>query len=117
MTADRPAPNLMRKVLTIAAIISIAAMVTQPISAEGRTHRIEMKGVAFAPAQITVRVGDTLEWSNGDIAAHTATSKEGGFDVNVPPGRKGSSVVQRPGRFGYLCRYHPNMTGEIVVEP
>lgn len=62
-------------------------------------------------------MGDTLEWENGDIVAHTATSKEGGFDVNVLPGRKGSTVVKGPGTFSYICRYHPNMKGEIVVTP
>jgi len=24
-------------------------------------------------------------------------------------------VMKAPGRFGYICRYHPNMTGEIIV--
>ena len=100
-----------------AAAMSIAAMLSQPASAQGQTHRIEMKAVAFAPAQLAVRVGDTLEWDNGDIVDHTATSKDGGFDVNVLPGHKGSAMVNRPGSFGYICRYHPNMTGQIVVAP
>ncbi len=76
-----------------------------------------MKDVAFAPTQIEVRVGDTLEWENSDFAAHTATSKEAGFDINVPPDAKGSTVVERLGTFSYLCRYHPNMTGQVVVTP
>jgi hypothetical protein len=25
-------------------------------------------------------------------------------------------VMRAPGRFGYICRYHPNMTGEIIVQ-
>jgi plastocyanin len=110
-STEKPA----RPALAFAAIASIAAMLTQPASAE--THRVDMKGVAFTPAQITVRVGDTLEWSNGDIAAHTATSKEGGFDVNVPPGRMGSTVVDQGGSLAYTCRYHPNMKVQIVVRP
>ena len=103
--------------LTIAAVTLTGAMVSQPASAEGQTHRIEMKSVAFVPAQTEIRVGDTLEWDNNDIVAHTATSQEGGFDVNVLPGQKGSTVVKRPGRLSYICRYHPNMTGQIVVTP
>ncbi len=73
-----------------AAAMSIAAMLSQPASAQGQTHRIEMKTVAFAPAQIAVRVGDTLEWENNDFVAHTATSKDGGFEVDVLPGQKGA---------------------------
>lgn len=76
-----------------------------------------MKDVAFTPAQIAVHVGDTVAWNNADIVAHTATSEEGGFDADVPPGGKRSVVMTRPGKFGYLCRYHPNMEGRIVVRP
>lgn len=49
--------------------------------------------------------------------AHPATSEAGEFDVDVPPGGKASAVVTRPGTFAYICRYHPNTTGRIVVEP
>jgi plastocyanin len=87
--------------------------------AAGQTHRVEMKGIAFAPAQIKVRVGDTVEWRNNDIVAHTATAKEAGFafDVNLSPGSIGRVGMNQPGTFGYVCRFHPNMKGEIVVEP
>jgi plastocyanin len=105
-----------RKALAAAAAL-MAAMPAFPVGAEGRAHRVEMRDVAFAPARITVRAGDSVAWRNGDIVAHTATSEEGGFDVDVPPGGDGSAVMVRPGRFAYTCRYHPNMAGQIVVEP
>ena len=95
----------------------IAAAPAPFVLAEGRAQRVEMRDVAFAPAQLSVRAGDSVAWRNGDIVAHTATSEEDGFDVDVPPGGEGSAVMARPGTFGYTCRYHPNMTGRIVVEP
>ena len=104
-----------RKIFAAAAIASVAATLAQSALAEGQAHRIAMKDVAFAPARVTVRVGDSVAWDNGDIVAHTATSEEGGFDVDVPSGRKGSAVLTRPGTFSYICRYHPNMTGQLVV--
>ena len=107
--------NLARKLLVAAAVAAVAS--AQPVAAQGQTHLIKMERVAFAPAEITVAVGDTLEWDNSDIVAHTATSKEAGFDVNVPPSRKGSTVVKAAGTFSYICRYHPNMKGQIVVAP
>ena len=107
----------MRQLLLLAAITSIAATLTQSVAAQGQTHRVKMERVTFEPAGVRVRVGDTLEWDNSDFVAHTATSKEAGFDVNVLPGRKGSAVVKAAGTFSYLCRYHPNMKGQIVVEP
>ena len=105
------------KLLAIAAIAWVAAAPAQPVAAQGQTHRIKMERVTFAPAEVTVRVGDTLEWDNSDIVAHTATSKEAGFDVNVPTKRNGSAVVKAAGTFDYICRYHPNMKGRIVVQP
>ncbi len=105
------------KLLAMAVIALITATLTQPVAAQGQTHRIDMKSVDFVPAQVTVRVGDTLEWDNSDIVAHTATSREAGFDVNIVPKRKGSTVVKAAGTFNYICRYHPNMKGQIVVRP
>ena len=112
-----PGACAVRKLLVVAAIVSTAATPAQPVAAEGQTHRIKMERVSFAPAEITVRVGDTLEWDNSDIVAHTATSKEAGFDVNVPTKRNGSAVIKAAGTIDYICRYHPNMKGRIVVEP
>ncbi len=109
--------RLARKLVPATAIALLAATGPEPSFAEGQTHRIDMKSVAFVPAQVSVRVGDTIEWENSDIVAHTATSKDGGFDVNVLPHRKGSTIVKRAGTFSYICRYHPNMKGEVVVQP
>jgi plastocyanin len=80
-------------------------------------HRVAMKGVDFAPKQITVWVGDTVEWVNEDIVAHTATAKDRAWDVNVLPKRSGRMMMKTAGTVSYLCRYHPNMRGEIVVVP
>lgn len=107
----------MRHVPAAATAGLAAAMLIQAAAAEGRVHQIEMKGMAFAPAQVTVRTGDIVEWANGDIVAHTATSNDGGFDINVLSGQRGSAVMTQPGTFSYICRYHPNMKGQVVVEP
>jgi plastocyanin len=79
-----------RRLLAVGAAL---AMVTaaQPLRAEGRTHRIEMRDVTFVPAQVTVRAGDRVAWDNADIVAHTATSEEGGV---------GSTSTSSPGARG-----------------
>ena len=117
MTPGRRARTCTRRVPAAAAVALTAAALAQYAWAEGQAHRVEMKDVAFAPAQVSVRAGSTVAWDNADIVAHTATSEGGGFDVNLPPGGKGSTVLARPGAFSFACRCHPNMTGRIVVEP
>jgi plastocyanin len=107
-----------RLAVTAVAPLAILALAPAPLArAAGQTHRIDMKGVAYVPAQIKVHVGDTVEWRNSDMVAHTATGKEAGFEVDLSPGSVGRVGMNRAGTFGYICRYHPNMKGEIVVEP
>jgi hypothetical protein len=60
-------------------------------------------------------VGDVVEWRNRDIVDHTATGKDGSFDVAIEAGGNGKLVMQKPGEIEYFCRYHPNMTGKINV--
>jgi len=86
-------------------------------SAPENVHRIVMKAADYNPQQIRAHVGDVVEWENQDIVAHTATAADKTWDVNLMPGRSGRIVMQRPGTTNYICRYHPNMKGEILVEP
>jgi plastocyanin len=102
--------------LTILAAVALE-MLGSPASPAGTTQSILMTGIAFAPKQVTVHVGDTLDWANQDIVAHTATAKDKSWDVNVLPGKNGRMVMKAAGTFDYICRYHPNMTGEVIVEP
>ncbi|WP_201842119.1 cupredoxin domain-containing protein [Microvirga zambiensis] len=102
----------------LAILVAVAlAVLAGPASKAGTTQSVLMKGVAFEPRQITVHVGDTLDWANQDIVAHTATARDKSWDVNVLPGKDGHMVMKAVGRFDYICRYHPNMTGEVIVEP
>jgi plastocyanin len=105
----------MRRLMMAAAVA--LGMPGSPASPASTTQPVAMKGVAFDPKQVTVHVGDTLEWANQDIVAHTATARDKSWDVNVLPGKTGRMVMKVPGRFDYICRYHPNMTGAIIVEP
>jgi plastocyanin len=102
--------------LIILAVVALG-LPGSPASLAGTTQAILMKGIAFEPNQVTVHVGNTLEWANQDIVAHTATARDKSWDVNVLPGKNGRMVMKAPGRFDYICRYHPNMTGEVIVEP
>ncbi|MGD9768646.1 MAG: cupredoxin domain-containing protein [Pseudolabrys sp.] len=79
------------------------------------TIAITMDKVAFAPTAVSARVGDTIEWRNADIVAHTATARDKSFDVNVLPNKTGKLVLKKAGQFDYYCRYHPTMTGTITV--
>ena len=57
------------------------------------------------PKQVTVHVGDSLEWA--DMVPHRDRQDELGRERAA---RSGRMVMKAPS-------YHPNMTGEIIVEP
>jgi plastocyanin len=98
-----------------ALLLGIIAQIGNVASAA--TIRIEVKGLAFAPAEVTAHIGDTIEWMNDDFVVHTATARDGQWDVKLPPHVSGRTVIRSPGKVEYYCRYHPNMKATITVEP
>src|SRR6185312_16683764 len=57
--------------------------------------QIVMKGIAFHPLEQTVHPGDTVEWKNEDIVAHTVTADDGSFDSGlIQPGSSWKMTVK-----------------------
>ncbi|PSC02474.1 hypothetical protein SLNSH_23840 [Alsobacter soli] len=106
-----------RRLAAGVALAAGAACAGAALGAADPLHRVEIKDVGFAPPVIRVRVGEAVEWTNNDPVAHTATASDGSWEVDLQPGESGRREMQKAGTFGYLCRYHPNMTGTIVVAP
>jgi len=48
--------------------------------------------------QITAHAGDTIEWVNNDFVAHTATARDGAWDVMPPPSRTSLSKPKNGAR-------------------
>ena len=71
----------------------------------------------ISPAETSSKVGDTIECINKDFFAHTATARNGDWDVNLPPKKNGSLILKKAGTVEYFCRFHPNMKASLVVEP
>jgi len=85
--------------------------------ARAETIHVTMEQIAYSPAQASAHVGDTIEWDNKDIVVHTATARNGAWDVQIAPNGKNSIVLKSPGTVDYYCRFHPNMIGQITVKP
>jgi plastocyanin len=72
---------------------------------------------AYKPNPITVAVGTTVSWTNGDAIAHTVTSDGGVFNSNtLGPGASFSYMFSTAGTFPYHCTIHPGMVGSVVVQ-
>ena len=84
-------------------------------SARAEVIEIKAEKLAFAPAQIAAHVGDTIVWVNADFVAHTATARNGAWDMMMPPNTKKELVLKSAGTVDYYCKFHPNMIGKITV--
>jgi plastocyanin len=87
------------------------------IPAQAATIQITMENLVIAPAEVSAKVGDTIEWINKDVFAHTATARNGDFDVTMPPKKTVTSVLKKAGAIEYYCRYHPNMKAVLTIAP
>jgi plastocyanin len=113
----------MRRLVSGALVVAAGLGLTGGVSAAaGRGHPakvqvIVIKSLAFRPAAADLQVGQAVEWDNEDIFQHSATAKDGSFNVELPPHSKKRIVLRRAGRVAYYCRYHPGMTGVLQVRP
>ena len=95
----------------------MAALALSSTASAGETIRITVDKLKFDPAEISAHVGDTVEWVSSDFVAHTATAKSKDWDVAIPAKGVGRVTLAHAGEVDYFCRFHPNMTGRIVVAP
>ena len=81
------------------------------------THTVTIEAVAFTPASITVKAGDSIVWVNKDPFPHSVAARTGGFDSQpIQPDRSWTLTPSAPGELTYICTLHPNMKGTIRVE-
>jgi plastocyanin len=79
--------------------------------------RVTIRNFAFNPANLTVKVGTAVIFTNEDSVDHTVTSDTNVFDTGrIPPGQFAVLWFRTAGNFPYHCTPHPNMQGTITVQ-
>ena len=101
----------------LASIALAVVLLSIVVPARAATIEITMENLVIAPSEVSAKVGDTITWINKDVFAHTATAKNGDFDVTLPPKKSATSVLKKAGTLEYYCRYHPNMKATLKVAP
>src|SRR6195952_722468 len=104
---------LPRRYLPVVTALTLA----MSVSAHAATIQITMENLVFSPAEATAKVGDTIEWINKDILAHTATARNGEWDVMLPAKKTGTLILKKAGTVDYYCRFHPNRKTTIIIAP
>lgn len=90
------------------------------------THIVSMNDAVFIPQELSIVVGDTVEWV-ADEGGHAIVEDEELFDSTaladtVPLGESFSYTFTEPGVYLYHCPYHGSqdrggMSGFVVVSP
>jgi len=105
--------------LAIALLLGLAAP-AQATAARAQGQHVTIEQYAYSPATLTVRVGDTVTWTNHDQAAHdvVTTSAPAAFQSPLlATGQSWSQTFTVPGTYDYYCSVHPDMRGQVIVLP
>ncbi len=113
-------------------VVSVPAMTDMPAAPANTSATVEVvdntlnskveisiKGFAFDPSNITIKVGTEVTWTNFDSAPHNVTSNPG-TELSSPTLNKGDSwsyIFTTAGTYPYFCSIHPSMTASITVVP
>lgn len=101
---------------------------TPPATAPaGDGPTVSIEDFAFAPATLTVKVGETVTWTNTGGSPHTVTSAGGDGPLRsalLKPGERFAHAFTEPGTYEYRCVPHSaqgkdgkwtGMVGTVVV--
>jgi plastocyanin len=104
---------------TTAFVLTLAfmALALGAMPARAVDQSVNISGLAFAPASVSVNVGDTVTWTNNDAGIpHTVSANNGAFDSGqLSTGQTFSQTFNTAGTVAYHCNVHPQMTGTVVV--
>lgn len=79
---------------------------------------VVIKGIAYNPATLQVRVGQDVTWRFEDNGVnHTVTADDGSFTSGRRTEGEFRRSFDRPGEYAYHCEVHTRMKGKVVVGP
>ncbi|MEP6976697.1 MAG: cupredoxin domain-containing protein [Thermoleophilia bacterium] len=72
------------------------------------TITVVISKAGIVPADVTVKQGDTVTWTNSDAVAHQIVVKNYNCSLTIQPGQQGSCTFSQSGKFNYS---DPTQTG------
>ena len=93
------------------------AEATEKAAGSGRVISVVIKGFKFVPADLNVKVGDTIVWTNEDSAPHTVESSDGVLKSDeLSKGDTYKYTFTKAEKYNYICGIHPYMKGTVTVQ-
>jgi len=90
---------------------------TQVVPLSGNVD-VTISNYAFSPADLTVKVGTVVTWTNQDSVVHNVTATDNSFaSSDLNQGDKFTYTFNTAGTFPYRCGFHANMKATVTVVP
>jgi plastocyanin len=119
MNARRVSASAAVLLVALAMLAGCGSKTATPTTPKAKTPQttgksVSIKNISFEPSTITVKVGDTVTWTNNDNVDHTVTGS--GMDSGtMKPGDTYKHQFNTVGTFNYQCTVHPAMLGQVVA--
>lgn len=85
-------------------------------STHGDPVAVTITKATFSPQKLTVKVGQSVTWTNSDSQIHTVYDLNNAFNSkNLLPNDQFQFQFLQAGTYTYYCSTHPSMQGEIIV--
>jgi plastocyanin len=84
----------------------------------GGGAKVSLKGIKFNPANVTVKAGDKVTWTNNDSVGHDVTGDnfKSGEAGGMQNGDTFAHTFDKKGTFDYVCTVHSGMEGSVTVK-
>ena len=103
----------MKKLFIAAATVRALAALGSAMAAN---QNVTITRNGFVPADVTVNVGETVTWRNGDSVAHQVSFGQAPCNLVIQPGQSASCTFRSGGRFNYQDRTtQPRFRGTVTV--
>jgi plastocyanin len=100
--------------IAVSALALVLAGASRPAATV--TKAVNITATAFKPANITIKTGDVVKWTNKDTKNHQVVANNGSFASSaITPNHSYSHTFNTAGTFRYHDALHPALTGKIVV--
>jgi len=97
-------------------IAAVATLLLPVSAARAEDMEVHIDNFVFAPAQLSVKVGQTVSWTNRDDIPHTVVCAGKFRSKTLDTDDKFTFTFAAAGEYKYFCSLHPHMTGVVKVE-
>lgn len=97
-------------------VLVAAAAVLPAKAARAEDIAVHIDNFVFVPAQLAVKVGQTVTWTNRDDIPHTVVCAGKFRSKTMDTDGTFTFTFTAAGEYKYFCSLHPHMTGVVKVE-